>query len=286
MHQRNVLNSPRLLKLKKGRRKIFLSKILLFIFALATICALLVYLSRIPTLNISEVEIKASRVIDTEKIRAVVLKKIDGNYLWLFPRSNIFFYPKNSIKEELHKEFKRIKDISFTLEKSKTLSITLLEKDAEYVWCGEKLPESEIKSEDYECYFMDGDGHVFDKAPYISGNVYFKFFGPLSLQYFSPDIFKKIIDFKNAVTSMGIEPVSLYMKDTGDLEIYLSSNSTAREGPKMLLRKDFDLEKTLLNFQAAITTEPLKSNLKNKYSSLLYIDLRYGNRIYYKFKGE
>jgi nucleoside-diphosphate-sugar epimerase len=38
------------------------------------------------------------------------------------------------------------------------------------------------------------------------------------------------------------------------------------------------------NLDAAIDTEPLKSKLKNKFSSLEYIDLRYGNKVYDKFK--
>ena len=46
---------------------------------------------------------------------------------------------------------------------------------------------------------------------------------------------------------------------------------------------DSDFEKLAENLQAALMTEPLQSDFKNKFSSLLYIDLRFGNKVYYKF---
>jgi len=37
------------------------------------------------------------------------------------------------------------------------------------------------------------------------------------------------------------------------------------------------------NLDTALNTEPLKSDFKKKYSSLEYIDLRFGNKVYSKF---
>ena len=78
--KRNVLNSPHLFELKKGRRRIFLNKLLLFLFALLVILAGLAYFSRVSGLNIKAVEITGNKVTDAETIKIAVEKEIMGNY--------------------------------------------------------------------------------------------------------------------------------------------------------------------------------------------------------------
>ena len=69
------------------------------------------------------------------------------------------------------------------------------------------------------------------------------------------------------------------------MEIFLSkgTSSTSAIGPKIIFKKDADLQNIAENLQAALNIEPLKSKFKNKYSLLLYIDLRFGNKVYDKF---
>jgi len=281
MRKSNVLNSPRLLELKRGRRRFFLFKTFLYIFALFVIFASLAYISRIPVLNIKGIEVIGSKIVDADEVKAIIEEEISGNYVWFFPKKNILYYPKNNIEKELFDKFKGLQNVSFKLDNSKILNISLTEREGKYVWCGEDL--SKIKS---ECSFMDTSGYVFSVAPYFSGDVYFKFFGELSGDYFSRDIFEKIISFKDALTNMGFKSISLYVKGDEDIEIYLNSNILPPNSPKIILRKDFDLEKISINLQTALDTEPLKSNLKKEQSSLQYIDLRFGNKIYYKFSAE
>ena len=54
--------------------------------------------------------------------------------------------------------------------------------------------------------------------------------------------------------------------------------------PKIILNNDSDLIKMAENFQASVTTDPLQTELKEKYDLLEYIDLRFGNRVYYRFR--
>ena len=78
-----------------------------------------VYLYRLPVLNISEVEITGNKIIETEIIKEVVEQQITENYLYFFPKTNIFFYPKSVIKNELQNKFKRLKDINFSVKDKK-----------------------------------------------------------------------------------------------------------------------------------------------------------------------
>ena len=83
---------------------------------------------------------------------------------------------------------------------------------------------------------------------------------------------------------MGLKPVALYKQDNGDIRVFLSKGKTLSMGPEIIFKSDTDLETVAENLQAALNTEPLQSDFKNKYSSLLYIDLRFGNKVYFKFQ--
>ncbi|KKR66862.1 MAG: hypothetical protein UU07_C0004G0017, partial [Parcubacteria group bacterium GW2011_GWF1_40_5] len=260
MKKRNVLNSPRLLALKRRKRRTVLSKILLLLVVLLAILGSLAYIFRIPSLNIKSVEIDGTRVIDADTIRANIEKEIAGNYLWILPKTNIFLYPKSKIKEELSKSFKRLKNIDVSTLNNTVLKVTVFEREAKYLWC-----ETEEK-----CYFMDGDGFIFDEAPYFSGEVYFRFYGS------SNGDFVKLFPFKKIIEDMGLKPIGLSILENSNVEMFLSGKSK----PKIIFNATSDFQKIAENLQAALATEPLRSDFKNKYSSLLYLDLRYGNKVY------
>ncbi|MFZ2072683.1 MAG: FtsQ-type POTRA domain-containing protein [Minisyncoccia bacterium] len=290
MKKNNILSSKRLEELKKKKRKILRNKILFFVFIFLVFFIGLAFLSRWQNLNINTVVVSGNKVIDTKSIEEIANQNIKGHYLWLFPKSNFIIYPQHKIEKELKNKFKRIKSLSVNEKNIKTLEISVSEYEGKYLWCGYTIPELNNNSSQ-KCYFSDSDGYIFDEAPYFSGNVYFKFYGKTSSNtedpsgyYFMTDNFKKIISFKETLEKMNLKLSAFFEEDNGDMNIYLYSDSTnLSSGPKIIFRKDADFEKIAENLQAALTTEPLLSDFKNKYSSLLYIDLRFGNKVYYKF---
>jgi cell division septal protein FtsQ len=270
--KRNVLNSPRLSELKKHRRRVVLDKILILFLGILAIFISLVCLSRLKSLNISDIEISGNKVVDTEAIKNVIEQQMAGKYLGLFPKTNLLLYPKKNIETELENQFKRLENINLSIKNNKILEVSVDERTPEYLWCG-NVPLQNNATQD--CYFMDENGYIFDQAPYFSGEVYFKFYG--SIQNF-----KQLISFKDILISLGLKPIALYIANDGDIQIFLSGGSFAT-APKIILRANADFENAAENLQTALTTEPLQSEFKNKYASLQYIDLRFGNKVYYKF---
>ncbi len=291
MKRRDVLNSPRLLELKKKRKRSVHMKIFLFTFLVLVLSSAFIYITRSSKLNISKIEVIGNKVIDAESIQSIAEEKLSGKYLWLIPKTNLMFYPKDSIKKELEDRYKRLKDVNLNVKGGSTLEISMSEREGKYTWCRESLLE-EVAPADGECFFMDESGYIFDTAPYFSGEIYFRFLGPLLPgavppgSTFIPEIFPNIVEFIANLKSLGINASSLYVKDEEEMEIYLSSTKSTLESPKIIFKKNADFENLAENLQAALSTEPLSSKFKNSYSSLEYIDLRFGNRVYYKFKGE
>ena len=280
MRNKIVLNSPRFIELKKKQHKAIRRKILFITIFFIFVLVGLSFLSKWQALNISDIKITGNKVIETKTIEDIVQGKISGNYLYFLPKTNFLFYPKKEIVEELTAKFKRIKDISINVSNLKTLNISLTERTALYTYCG--VAPAELDEKDQKCYFMDEDGFIFDEAPYFSGEVYTKFYGNTGPYFFKPN-FTKLVSLKDSFKSIGVKPVVFFVEDNGDIEVFLSSTTT-QLGPFIIFKADADFTKIAENLQTVITTEPLQTEFKNKYSSLLYIDLRFGNKVYYKFR--
>lgn len=298
MQKRNILSSPRLSELKRQRRKAVWIKFFISFVFLSIIFFALSYLSSLKEINIAEVEVVGNKIIKAEDVKTSVQDEISGKYLWLFPKTNVLFYPQNKIKENLQNTFKRIKDVNLSIENNRTkLLITITEREPKYLWCGELIPSLRSDSNEPKCYFMDSVGYIFDEAPYFSPGVYFKFYGLAQMataegdqnintenpfgQYFLKDKFANIVQFKNNLENMKLSLDSFYLTNQGDGNFFLSSK-TAPE-PQIRFKLDSDFENLAENLDAALDTDPFKTEFKNKYALLQYIDLRFGNKVYYKF---
>lgn len=287
MRKRSVSSSPYLKEARKKKRRTVVKKILFYALALAVFFVGLSFLAKWEKLNIKSVQIVGNKVVDSAILEEIAKKEIDGYYLWFFPKANFLLYPKAEIKQELENKFKIFKNISVELKGVKTLSIEVSEREGSYTWCGNNFS---IESKDSKCYFMDEDGYIFDEAPYFSSDVYLKFFGkvletaevPLG-HYFFPDVFPKLVSFRESVEKMGVKTSSFLVKDDGEIELYLPPGKSSSNLPKIILQTDSDFGKIVENLEAALTTEPLQSSFKKEYSLLKYIDLRFGNKIFYKF---
>jgi len=296
MKNRRVLNSPRLLKFKKEKQKTFRKKLLWAVFFLVLFFLSLIFLSRWKEMNIENVQVSGNKVLETKIIEQKVREKISGNYFWVFPKTNFIIYPQKEIATDLKNNLKRIKDVFVNDRNIKNLEINITEYNAEYLWCGiSPVEKKEVAEEDFleknKCYFMNEDGYIFDEAPYFSGEVYFKFYGnnalnlenPLGTYFFEKD-FNRFIYLKKSIEELGIKITSLFVMDNGDVKILLSPKIINQKNPEIIMKLDSDFTKAIENLQSILNTEPLQTDFKNKYSSLLYIDLRFGNKVFYKFK--
>lgn len=295
MKKKSILETPHLKELKKKKQKKNRNKILIIVAAFLIFLTGLVFLSHWKEIRIQDIQVEGNKIVETKDIKIIAESYMQGKYLGLFPKNNSFVYPEKKIKNELANKYRRLKNVDVEVDANdlKTLWITVSEYSGEYMWCGEQIISDNI---DQQCYFLDSNGYIFDKAPYFSGDVYFKFYGKESEDfdvlnpigfYFLPEYFNKIVSFKESVTQMNLKPVifNLADKEAGEGSFYLASANQAPNAPEILFKLNSDYEKLEENLQSAITTDPLQTNLKGGLSNLNYLDLRFGNKIYYKFKN-
>lgn len=288
-YRRTFTLSPRL---RQKRQKALKQKIVLSGLAVLAFIALLSFVSHYKYLTIDTVVIEGNRVLTPDDVRGVVETELSGRYLLLFSKSNIVIYPKKRIKEALLKTYKRIKGVRVALENLKSLQsikVSITEREGKYLWCGDTLPEND---EVASCYYVDDSSFLFAEAPYFSGNVFFRFYSSVSRDgtdkiignfLLPPEEFERLIFFKDFLRSMDIETQALVVKEGENYELLIASGPIT-EAPLIIFNKKDDFERILNNLGSALETEPFATDFREKLSSLLYIDLRFGNKVIYKFE--
>jgi len=289
MQKRSLSNSPSVTELRRKKHEILKRKIIIFGILFIVLIVGLTLISRIKKININEVKISGNIVIDTNFIKEIVDKNLNESYLWIFPKTNFLIYPQEKIEKDLKDKYKRIKDISIKNKYIRILEIVVKEYEGKYLWCG-SIPKELDSRMEQECYFTDSGGYIFDEAPFFSGEVFFKLYGHIDNEdkiplgnYFNTEIFSKLIKFKEFLEEKGFKLTSLWINNQNEVYFNLSTLGLAPISPSIILKTDFDYEKMAENLEAAVTTEPLQSKLKNYYAKLQYLDLKFGNKVHFKF---
>lgn len=231
-------------------------------------------------IGIHDIVVAGNSIVHTEDIVREAREELNGRYFFLFRRNNIFIYPEGRIARRLMEKFKRIAEIDIRRNSLTDIRIAIVEYEPKYLWCGDYMREDEPDLLE-ACYFSNENGYIFSKAPDFSGNVFFKLFGPLSgggvepigKRFLAPLAFTKLILFRDVVAGYGGEVVKFAVTEKGD-HIFILNN-----GSRIIFGADQDFDTLTGNLSAVSATLPQNTPIE-------YIDLRYGNKVFFKEKKE
>lgn len=287
---KDIPTSPRIKEIKRQRRIRRTRFYLFYLFLFFIFIGALSFFSDHKKVIIDNIEITGNRIINEEEIKEDIQKIISGKYSYLFSKKNVFIYPKRKIYNNLMTNFTRIENLSINLIEFNTLKINITERKGTFLYCGKDIPEN-IENIGENCYFTNDDGFVFDQAPYFSGHVYFKYYmdlnyeghNPLGAQILDKESFHRLNRFIDDIILLGLKPI--YLKKENDNIIYLYLNHKTKDrAPHIIFRLDDELDKLIEDFSLAMNKKEFADEINNKYDKLLYIDLRFTNKILYKFE--
>ena len=280
-----MLSSNRDQYSKKRRNKRILQCSVVGVFVISVI-SLASYISHRPDIRISKVELSGGVLVTEVDIASETLSFVSGSYLWLFPKNNVFWYPRKALSEHLKVLFKRIDTINIHLKDFYTLSVDIKERKPVAIWC-DTLPNVEPNKEPAtnrpKCYFVDQNGAIFSEAPNFSGDAYFKYYGlvatdtPIGSYYISSTTkFGEISNFVEDIRRLSLQPLYIVGKNEGEFILTLSS------GGQIYFDTKESLTKTGMNLESLLRTPDFATTTGN--SSIDYVDLRYGNKLFYKLR--
>ena len=237
-------------------------------------------------------------------IQDIVENDLDGNYLYLFSRSNIYLYPKNRIINDLKNNIPRIDNVVISRDHLNNLTISIIEKAPVALACI-SLPDfsdnQKLDSSD-SCYFVDQNGLIIKKAP-ISGSIYKNYYVPDLLNGTSSQISpigllatstSEFLDLQNNVKLLeknGLVVLGILLKPSSEYEFYVnfpnqtgSSSSGAVDGDLVVIymNRSEDLAIQVSNLITFWNQMSSQARMKNQSLNFEYIDTRYGSNVFYR----
>lgn len=266
-------------KLHRHRRKIRILKLSFGIALVLCIIGITMWLSRLSLFAINDVVVDGAIGINALDIKIVAEKHLAGAYVSIYSKSNKIIYPKKAITSEIKANFPGIETLNVKTE-NHSLKILLSERKPSYIWCAGTIDTIMADA----CYFLDNSGFIFSKGPTISGNAYLTFFGlittsnPIGETFLGTEKILAIEELKKTLDADRITLKAIVAVDEDVFELHLAS------GGKIIFKAE-DLPRRAASSIELLKkkTELLNHSAKRK---LEYIDLRFGNKVYYKFVGD
>ncbi len=265
---KKAVRSPEFHRKQELRRRIKISGVI-FLAILLVVGPILILRNK--NLLISSISVTGNDVTQASDIQNVVKENLQGKFLGLIPKSSIVFYPKSQIEKALATSMPRLSAVALTLTGADSVQVIVSERKPFALYCTDK------------CYFMDETGYIYSEAPSFSDGVYItytsdpKLDSPITNYFLPQDTLASVTKFLNNLANLGLKTEKVTKTDD-EYSALLTNGST-----EVRWRADQDLNKLytdLLSFFG-------QSNLKpSDIARLSYLDLRFDNKVYYKFAGE
>ncbi len=270
-------------RLRLRRRKAFIGRVVLTTFYLAGLWGSIFLLSGLGAVTIRNIEVAGTVSVSPQEIATTAQQFLTGRYFFTVPRASIFFYPKDAIVESILRSFPRAERIAVGFKNFHTIGISITEHQAAALWCqGEALTSA--KSGGEVCFLLDSNGFIFAPFSPLGGEAskFMKFYSaspkenPIKQTYSSTEYFHSLLGFAKDLASIGFS-VSLFReRPDADFEVQLLG------GQRLIFGRDANFASIINNFQT-IVSDPSFSGTSGL-SKVDYIDLRYGNKVFYKTK--
>lgn len=198
-----------------------------------------------------------------------------GKYAGLFSKANIFLYPKSKIENDLRTLYPTLGNASVHALDFHTISVSVAERTPFALWCP--------SADSAQCVLLDESGLAYAHAPQYSGNVYQVYTGPLPdgplpKQFLTPEYFHSLSALVTTF-SKKIAPdtiTSVLVDENNDVHLKTSG------GYEIMFALGADGGDVFENFSLTLTAAPFTTH---KLSDFQYIDLRFGDKVYYKLKN-
>lgn len=266
MARHKVIRSPRQARREQKRRiwKLVLLSILIFLAVSAA-----VYGFSRPELRIERIEVSGSVRVPEASVVRVVKEALSGTYLGFIPKSHTLLYPHSALTQSLLRTFPTFANVSLSLESLAALRVSVIEREPRALWC--------IGGQD--CFLMDETGFVFAPAEAGTEGLYYRLETSATTTSLGTFALEKsrlagFVDFLQQLERLGFDPEKLLLEEVGGLEVVF------RDGMRLLLNNG-DFERALTNLNALLAEHDLIPKEGGRLG-VSYIDLRYGNKIYFK----
>jgi cell division septal protein FtsQ len=262
---------PTPLRARRRRARLAIAGVVLVVLVL--IAGGITALSHAPSLSIASVNVVGARDVPVPDIQKYVNSILDDSTWHYFSSRNIFSYKRRVIETGLMSNYPRILTavVSRPSRFSRELTVSIEERRPSALWCAQSG----------QCYLMDDSGFIFAPATTATVSSY-SFDGGISAssspigQTFAGGHMPSILSLLERLRESDFSAGGVTVNSDYDLIAHLI------KGYDLKIAIDEEASMTVRNLKLVLTSDSLKQGE----SKLAYIDLRFGNRVYFKMKPE
>lgn len=293
--------------------KIIADRLAIFLALVGAIFLLFSQLSMLHAFSISRIVVNGNESVTNKQILAIARENISGHYFGLFSKSNILLYSRSSIENDILGDFTRIASVYVDTRDLQTVVINIAERKPAGVWCSSRLSElvpteadpprieegvAPTSSEeerlgsresvveisiDY-CYFLDETGFVYSRAPTFTEKLFFEFMGeiesdkPLGEVFLNAQAFAELNTFIDTVNGAGVETIGLDVVKDDRYELIVEG------GARIIFDPNDGYETILENLSSVLASNEFRTEAGDRLIKIEYIDLRFGNKVFYRLE--
>ncbi|OGG73382.1 hypothetical protein A3A38_03015 [Candidatus Kaiserbacteria bacterium RIFCSPLOWO2_01_FULL_53_17] len=233
------------------------------------------YLIRAPFLRVAEVRVAGAHAISASAIEAVVRDELSGSEWLVLPRNNLLFVSASRIRERVAREFGGIAETKVDREFPKRLDITVSERDLWGVACDE--PPRDGASG--HCFYLDRNGTTYEEVSGVSGwllpVIYLGRVVPEGAGAVSPELVSFFDRSRDSLGGIHEQLLSMAVATAtpGDVRLRVA------KGWDLLVSSDREPAEWVYVLKTILDDE-----IGARAGRLDYIDLRFGNKAFYKYR--
>ena len=273
-----ILYTPKNETLRRKRRN-RLWPVMAVLFVVISCLAALIYLLRLPYWQIKHIEVTGNETISADDLRLAAEELLQGEKIFIIPRRAIFAIDGKALSAAISSRFPKIAGLEVNKIFPDSLWLAVREREFFGVYCNDLDTATSTFRGEAACAYIDRSGFAYDKAPAVSGSLILRVSSDRSdvlipgqlLQPETMDKMREIADALDKVVAIKITGYILFSKIESEIRIL------AQEGFELWFKSDDDFEKAAL-----VLKKVLEGEIKERRPRLQYVDLRLGNKVFYK----
>ncbi len=231
--------------------------------------------------HIKNVEVSGLKVLNSEEIKSEVNKELEGAFAFILPKNSYFVVSTTKIKEKLLALNPRIADIAITKEYPESLQVNLTEREPWGIYCNDLLLDLQKDAGKQKCFYIDKSGFSYEDAPLTTGTLINKIRGDaensaVGTQLVDPETISLMERIANKLRELDLRVSVFEIRTPLKSEIRVQTH----EGFALIIKRTDDFQNVFNVLKTVLANE-----IKGKRSQLDYIDLRFGNKVFYKFRN-
>lgn len=233
------------------------------------------YLANLPYLGVDRIEVFGARQLSASDIEQTARDAIAGEQWLIFPKNNFFIVSSARVRENLGAAFPQVAEIRVEKKFPDRLIVTIEERTLWGVVCSR--PDAVLPPE--SCFYIDRRGTPYEELASVEGWLVPVIYIPQKSALGTQAVPEATLDFfnqaKDALASI-----------SGNLILLAVSSSTPSD-VRLTLSENWDIlvsSSRPPSEWVKILKTVLEKDIGEKRSQLEYVDLRFGNKVFYKYR--